>query len=190
MKVKFLAFITTASLAFLNQDATGLTTMKYLSLGQLTEESSMIIIGKVESAECQWNSDYTMITTLVKVALSDVLKGAPTESVITIKLIGGSIGNIETVLIGSPTFRIGEETLLFLRAVNEEPFNGFLTVTGLAQGKFEIQNGTGTAAKVVTRDISGIHLMGNRPNDFVNGRLSLDVFVKLIREQLERETKK
>jgi len=190
MKIKFLAFITTASLAFLNQDAKALTTMKYLSVAQLTEESSVIVVGKVEAVECQWNVDHTMITTLVKVALSDVFKGAPTESVITIKLIGGSIGNIETVLIGSPTFRIGEETLLFLRAVNEEPFNGLLTVTGLAQGKFEIQPGTGAESKVVTRDISGIHFVGQSPNDFVNGRISLDRLTKLIREQLEGETKK
>ncbi|MFQ5454276.1 MAG: hypothetical protein ACE5D6_08835, partial [Candidatus Zixiibacteriota bacterium] len=138
-----------------------------------------------ESIESRWNAEHTMIYTYIEIALSNLLKGTNAGDAVTVKLLGGAVGNIVTVMTGAPHFRTEEEILLFIRTVNQEPFADFPTVTGFAQGKFNIQTTPGANSKIVTRDISATEFVGGRQSQFLDGPLSLEAFVKMIQDELK-----
>jgi hypothetical protein len=159
--------------------------MKEMSLRELVQESSYILIGKVESLQSAWNPEHTMIFTYIQIAPTTMLKGINSNSSMTVKLLGGTVGNIVTFMMGSPRFQKEEETLIFLRTINQEPFADFPTITGLAQGKFNIQTLADT--KVVTRDVSAIDFVSSRQNQFLDGPIALDALIKLIQDELAKK---
>ncbi len=79
----------------------------------------------------------------------------------TLKLLGGS-ANVPTsqgvkrrilVVVGNPGFQIGERVLLFASPGKNE-FSGFFRLSGMAQGKWSIENG------VAKRSSGGARIIG------------------------------
>ena len=149
-------------------------------------ESDTIIIGRVKSIESRWNNEHTMIYTYIDIFTIDFLKGRSNGSAVTIKLFGGTVDSIVTFMTGAPRFSRNEETLLFLRTVPQGPLANYPTVTGWAQGKFDIHTTPGTNSKTVTRDVSGIELVGGRQNQFLEEPISLEELTEMIQNELNK----
>jgi hypothetical protein len=83
------------------------------------------------------------IYTRVLVRVASAWRGSAPE-VVEVVVPGGAMGGLSMSVSGAPAFRDGEEVVVFLsRAVD-----GSLRVTGLAQGKYEVQKvGAGKVAK-------------------------------------------
>lgn len=116
----------------------GATTLIHQGLKSLTLENESVVFGRVMDIHSYWNTDHTMILTDVRVRASQVLKGDPAAREITFTLLGGTVGDITTLIIGGPELVPGSDYILFL---NREPLVGdrtMLTVRDLSQGAFEV----------------------------------------------------
>lgn len=115
----------------------GATTLIRQGLDKLTAENESVVHGRVLDIHSYWNADHSMIMTDVRVLASHVLKGDRAAREVTFTLMGGTVGDITTLIIGGPELVPGSEYVLFL---NREDLLGarVLTVRDLVQGAFEI----------------------------------------------------
>ena len=114
------------------------TTLVRQGLEGLTAGNDLIVHGRVLDLHSYWNADHTFILTDVRIGASDVLKGDRATREVSFTLLGGSVGDITTLIIGGPELVPGSDYVLFL---NRELLQGgreFLTVRDLMQGAFEV----------------------------------------------------
>jgi len=99
---------------------------------ELTVNSTRVIQGTITSQESK-TSVNGMIVTEIKMMVSDTLKGKHEDDA-TFLVPGGKLPNgLVCKIAGTPTFRSGEEVIVFLEGSKAN------IVTGFAQGKFQIQ---------------------------------------------------
>jgi hypothetical protein len=85
--------------------------MKALTLAEMVEKSDVIVEGRVSDIRSMWNENQTMIVTYIDITFAPeaVLKDNPNENgqrpenKITLKLWGGIVGDITTVVLGNPS---------------------------------------------------------------------------------------
>lgn len=87
-------------------------TVRYASLDEITSKSDLIVHGKVTSINSVWESQN--IYTYSKIELYDVIKGSKKNSSITIKQLGGKVGEITQEISGTPKLFQDSEVFLFL----------------------------------------------------------------------------
>jgi hypothetical protein len=114
------------------------------TLKELTETSTAIITGKCEKKESYWNETRTKIFTKVTIRTGEAIKGnAAALTVVTVP--GGQVGTTLYDVSDMPSFKVGEEVLVFLW---NHP-SGQTLVTGALQGKHTIVEEKSTGKKVV-----------------------------------------
>jgi len=122
----------------------GATTLIRQGLDKLTAENQSVVHGKVLDIHSYWNADHSMILTDIRVLASTVLKGDPAAREVTFTVLGGTVGDVTTLIIGGPEFVPGSEYVLFLNRERLRDDLEALTVRDLSQGAFEIADlGTG-----------------------------------------------
>ena len=118
-----------ALLSFICQQALA-TTMVPLSLNQLTKSADLIVRVTIENKTSAWDNQriYTYSQAKVTETLKD--KNPLRPKTITIKSLGGVVGDIGQQVHGSPHLITGKEYILFLI----EPEPGTYFVFGMEQG--------------------------------------------------------
>jgi hypothetical protein len=101
-----------------------------MSLEELSREASSIVVGEVIDAQSQWEDGN--IYTYVTVSVERYVKGVGNREV-TIKVLGGTVGDITQWVSDVPVFQIGERAILFLKGE-------FFQIIGWRQGKFSVVN--------------------------------------------------
>ena len=125
----------------------GATTLIRESLKGLTDQNQTIVYGRVLDIHSYWNAGHSMILTDVRVRPNEVLKGDRKAQEITFTLLGGTVGDITTLIIGGPELVPGSDYILFLNRERLQGEQEFLTVRGLVQGAFEVTDqGSGKRA--------------------------------------------
>ncbi|NOY91531.1 MAG: hypothetical protein GXP55_10045 [Deltaproteobacteria bacterium] len=129
------------------------TIMERVSLAELTHQASAIVIGRVESSGVRLavRGQGLEPQTVSRLSVSQWLLGGPAPSV-SIREIGGVSDQIAMRIEGTPSYRPGEEVLVFL-CRDAEHVNDFRTC-GMAQGKFTIVRGLPGVPSVAWRDLS------------------------------------
>jgi hypothetical protein len=84
-------------------------------LPELVSDATAIVRGRVVAAQPQRIEGQRTIETVVTIQAEEYLKGDLGRHV-TIRVPGGQIGTQRSVLIGAPTFSVGDEVVLFLGA--------------------------------------------------------------------------
>jgi hypothetical protein len=115
------------------------TTLIRQSVERLARENSTALVGRVVSAHSYWNADHSMILTDVRLRTTDLLKGRP-GLIETVTLMGGTVGDVTTLIVAGPELIPGSDYLLF---VNDEELPGGVlrpTVRDLAQGVFRLRS--------------------------------------------------
>ena len=175
-----------AVLAMLATASIHATTVVALSNRALTENASVIATGRCVELHTAWEG--RVLVTVATIAVADVLKGEPGET-ITIALPGGADANrkfpVAMTYAGAPQIAINEEVFVFLTPL--EGVASGLTVAGFSQGKFSIVNDE-RGEKVVSRNLSGVTLQspaGARRG--VATRVALDDFKDEIRSYLHKQ---
>jgi hypothetical protein len=94
------------------------------------------IIAHVQIADVrpEWADGRRRIDSLVTATVVSYFKGTAAAETISFKVPGGELGRYRSITIGAPTFRPGEEAVLFLTAAG-----GSLHVFGLNQGVFRVR---------------------------------------------------
>jgi hypothetical protein len=138
--------LATAAVVTMSAPATA-TTLVRQSVERLARENALAVTGRVVDLHSYWNEDHSFIFTDVTLRTTSVLKGRQAAGDVTVTLMGGTVGEITTLVIGGPELAPGSEYLMFL---NDEELPGGVTrttVRDLVQGVFEVTrvNGRATA---------------------------------------------
>jgi len=118
-------------------------------LSDLVEGAEAIVLGRVQSLQCTWSLDQSLIVTIVTFKVQEVLKGPVSGPLIILQIPGGLIGDIGLKVSDTPSFRQDEKALIFLKMLKDpnSPKNSHLAaqnsrsayeVFERAQGKFAI----------------------------------------------------
>ena len=110
------------------------TTLIAADFTELVTGAHAIVHGRVVGTHPAWVGDRVRIDTLVTLAVDEYYKGDLGREVV-IRVPGGRLGRYRSVLIGAPTFVVGQEVILFLTARASIPY-----VLGLNQGVFRVRS--------------------------------------------------
>lgn len=109
------------------------TLIKAFSLQELHRTADVVITGKVTDANSFWNQTHDTIYTDYTVVVEEAAKGELLKTV-TVRLMGGAVGDRELLVSGNAVLEVGERVLLCLRAND-----GFHTLVGMSQGKWSVR---------------------------------------------------
>ena len=140
------------------------STLQKLSFDRLVEEADVIIRGKVEELKNRPASDQSSVRTIIKISVTQQLKGQKVSSV-TIEQPGGSLGEVVQGVPGLAEFSSGEDVFLFLKRSRL----GTFTLVGGRQGKFTTKSQPGSSGVV---------------EDFARRTAALDRFLERLASRL------
>ena len=194
------AAVAIAGLALFGASLATATTVQKFSLADLAKKSETIVLARVEDETARWDDGKKEIYTYITLAVLEPVKGmgkgkgadngkSPKgEETITIRQLGGTVGNMTSIVPGTPSFRRGEEVVLFLSAKDAK---GYPWVVGLQQGKYTVypdENGV----KQVRNDVDGMSTMsadGTVQEAKVSKSIPLNAFMDGIKTQLNADGK-
>lgn len=117
---------------------------------ELVRESVSVVHGRVRQVQARWTSDRRTIESTITLDVYDAFKGAATDTA-TFVVPGGEAGGRILVMPGAPTFRAGDEVVVFLRG--RAP--SMPQPVGLSLGVYRVAHpGSGGAAMVVPSPVN------------------------------------
>ena len=114
------------------------TSLVRASLDDLVAGNGAIVLGEVLDAYSYWNAEGTFILTDVRFRADDVLKGNLQDRELTVTLMGGTVGETTTLIIGGAELIPGNSYVLFLNDEDLPGAKGVRTVRDHAQGAFDV----------------------------------------------------
>ncbi|TAK17199.1 MAG: hypothetical protein EPO35_03615 [Acidobacteria bacterium] len=102
-------------------------------LDDVVATATLIVRGRVVDARAFTEMANGPVMTAVTIATSEVLKGSAGASV-TFRVHGGEIGRYRYVVVGSPTFVVGDEAYFFLKRTSA----GALWPVGMSAGVYRV----------------------------------------------------
>jgi hypothetical protein len=115
------------------------TTLIRQGLDELVANNGTIVVGEVLDTYSYWNMEGTFILTDVRVAVQEVLKGDPETRELTVTVMGGSVGDLTTLIVGGAELVPQKPYVLFLDPGDLPGAEGVRTVRYHSQGVFEIE---------------------------------------------------
>jgi len=116
---------------------TNATIVELISVAELAEKSSLVVMGVAAQKQSYYTADSTMILTNVHVKITDKIRGECDDEIIVV-LEGGTVGETTTFVLGGPVFSIGKEVLLCIEKIKD---TNKYRIFGFNQGKFDIKDG-------------------------------------------------
>jgi hypothetical protein len=161
------------------------TLVPRMSLEEVVDASESIVHGTVTRTWTDWDEAHKYIWTHYEIQVMDKLKGdAPGTLVVSEP--GGTVGETELQIVGTPHYEKGEEVVLFA----ERTPLGYLRTCGWGQGKFNVERSGASGRTTVRTAAKGIELIERpaaarlqakgTPLGAVNG-LDLDQFKTRVR---------
>lgn len=116
------------------------TILREMSLQELAVRAPHVVRGTVLGTVCQWSEDGKGILTYVDVTLEERIKGGKSlPDVIQVIQPGGELDGVSMKIIGGPTFREGEEVVLFLYPWSDNPAEADMTMlAGGPMGRMQV----------------------------------------------------
>jgi hypothetical protein len=156
-----------------------------LTVPQMSKLAQSIVVGKVTEVRCEWNDAHNQIYTYITFKVDETLKGGH-QDYISMRQLGGIVGDVMADVVGFPKFKVGTEQLLFIQ---DNP-SGFMPIVGASQGKFDILMDKETGNKTVINNLVGTDLISPETlgqAQAVTTKMSLDDMKASIRQTLETE---
>ena len=119
----------------------------------LAQSADVIALGRVVSVEGALTAKGRVFT-YVTLTLEEALKGHAPSGSITLKQLGGQVGDLDAFIHGSPRFELGERVLVYL---TRSP-DGSLHTSHLAMGKFGIVLDSVSGRELALRDFGEARL--------------------------------
>jgi hypothetical protein len=187
-RVRLIASVAFAGLALLGASLATATTVQKFSRQDLAKKSASIVQAKVDDVYSLQDGVSKEIYTYINLSVLESVKGAKGEKSITIRQLGGTVGNLISVVPGMPSFQRGEEVVVFLSVRDRD---GYPWVMGLQQGKYSVvsdENGL----KHVRNELDGLHMLtpdGSMEEGKVSSELQLGAFLDGIKTDLNLDGK-
>ena len=181
-RFRLLLAVAFASLAFAITQVAFATTVQKLSLVELTKKSESIVRASVEDAVSSWDAGHKEIYTFYTLKVLQPVKGNKDATMITLRELGGTVGNIASIVPGMPSFKKGEEVVLFL---TQKDAAGYPWVMGLQQGKYTVTTAA-DGTKMVRNDLADTELVknGQKVEAVVAPDMPLNAFIDGIKTTL------
>lgn len=112
--------------------AANATLTEAIPFDKKVETAATIVLGKVVRTESRWDDSHSRILTYTTIRVEKAFKGRA-DGDITVVTPGGQVGDVHQVTIGVPTFREGDENVLFVRNTSAGP-----TVAYFDQGAYAV----------------------------------------------------
>lgn len=135
--------------ALLAPTVTNSTTLARMSVAQMAHAAQLVIRARCATNSTSW--DGGEIWTFTTFAVEETWKGAYAENSnqnLTVRLLGGTVGNLTSMVSGVPRFAHGEEVILFL----EPTSRGDFSVVSWVQGTFRVRHDIRTGQQVAVQD--------------------------------------
>ena len=85
-----------------------------LGIQKMSELATQVAAGTIERMESTWNHDRSRIYTRVTMRVERVLSGQAGRRIV-FRIPGGTVGDTTVMVSEMPHFRVGEDTVVFLR---------------------------------------------------------------------------
>jgi len=157
------------------------TTLARMRFEDLARQATAVARLRCLSASSFWENGE--IWTDSRFAIVAQAKGS-LPAIVTVRVLGGTLGNLYSRVEGAPAFRPGEEAYVFLWGRDNEP----LRVLGWSQGTFRIARDARTGIETVTQDSATESLFDQQRHEFVHEgvrNLPVSVFQMKLRRALE-----
>ena len=124
------------------------TTLERMSVAKMGQAAQLVVRAQCVANSTAW--DGGEIWTFTSFTVEDSWKGAPNGAAhqLTVRLLGGSVGNLSSTVSGVPRFRPGEEVILFLQTTAR----GDYSIVSWVQGTFRIHRDARSGAEIVVQD--------------------------------------
>ncbi|WP_375766331.1 hypothetical protein NR798_32160 [Archangium gephyra] len=171
--------------------AASATTMLRADLPELAQTSDAIVHGTVRRVESRWSGDGRRIVTDVEIQVTEALKGqaqvGQAGGTVLVTQPGGRVGDIGQRVSGLAAFAPGEEVVVFLERRGKQAFR----VSGMAQGKYQVQRTEGGKSAMAVPEPTGDVLLldpdTRQPTASSLRSLSLTELKAAIRTALEQQ---
>lgn len=156
------------------------TTLERMSVAKMTLAAQLVVRAHCVGNFAAW--DGGEIWTFTSFAVVDSWKGAPSGAAqqLTVRLLGGTVGNLSSTVSGVPRFRPGEEVILFLQPTAR----GDYSIVSWVQGTFRIYRDAQSGAEIVVQDTAAFDTYDPATRQFdVEGIRNLSVAALRLRVQ-------
>lgn len=124
------------ALALLASGSALATVVVTLSIEEMAASVPLVVRGHVGQSQTRWDDAHRHISTFTEVVTDESIKGrAP--AVFLVREPGGEVGRVGQFVSGAPTFKSGEEVVLFLTPAVDDP--AVFQCFGLAAGKVTLE---------------------------------------------------
>ena len=155
MKLLFSIFLLTVSHLALA------TTVVLHDFPQLTQRADAVVRASIQNIQIKTSTGKIKVPiTEVKATVLQIYKPGENlalQDIITLRKLGGKVGNRSVIVPGTEEFQVGQECVLFLEKTPQDYF----VILGMAQGKFDITSDPTTLEKFVVRNTHQLHLIPN-----------------------------
>jgi hypothetical protein len=125
------------------------TTLARMSIEQMARSAQFVVRAHCVANSVAW--DAGEIWTFTTFAVDEKWKGPDAvnpNSYVSVRLLGGTVGNLTSTVSGVPRFASGEEVVLFL----ERTARGDFSIVSWMQGTFRVRRDTRTGADIAIQD--------------------------------------
>ncbi|HET7217865.1 MAG TPA: hypothetical protein VFJ02_07445 [Vicinamibacterales bacterium] len=112
---------------------------------EIVSGSQIIAYARIVDVRPEWADGRRWIDSVVTADVVSYLKGGSDQETISFKVPGGQLGRYRSVVVGAPTFKRGDEAVLFLKRQGDDLPNVF----GLNQGVFRVRVDRRTGERMV-----------------------------------------
>jgi hypothetical protein len=158
--------------------AANATTLARLNFEDLARQSTAVARLRCLDAKSVWAEREIWTETRFEVVQSE--KGT-LPGIITVRMLGGTLGNLHSHVDEVPAFRPGEEVYLFLWSRPGAPYQ----VLGWSQGTFRIARNARSGVELVSQDSAATPIFDPRERVFRRGGVR-NLPVALFRENLHK----
>lgn len=144
----------------------GATTVPYKSFGDLVGESDAVVSGRVASIQSKYSNNKEDIFTFVTLDGLETLAGSYSAPAVTLRFLGGQVGNDILNVSGSPSFKLNERVIVFVHGNGRN----MVPVVGWTQGVFRVAPEAGSGQQVV-RDHDGNRVFGLQGSTLVKEQI-------------------
>jgi len=162
--------------------------LAYMSFNRFVTEASEIHEGNITNTRAYWGKGGRIFTD-VTISIDGTAKGADAKATQkTFTVIGGRIGSVVTFVSEMPTFKTGEDVVVYLRRTD----NNRLFIFGGTRGKVPVY-GDGSGAKYIATDAMATDAINKTKakrgdksaNTAPEGFLNLDDYMEAVRDAAE-----
>jgi hypothetical protein len=114
------------------------TTLIRMDLDRLVADNATVVVGRALDVKSYWNAEGTFMLSDVRFVADETLKGLPGNREFTFTVMGGTLGELSTIIVAGPEVLPGKSYVLFLNPEDLPGAPGVWTVRDLCQGIFDV----------------------------------------------------